>query len=253
MSALLEVLHLRKAFGGLVVTEDVSLAAEPGRLHAVIGPNGAGKTTLINQISGSLAADAGSIRFDGREVSHLSMARRARLGIARTFQITAIVPGFTVLENAALAAQARHGSSFRLLMPAARDRAVNQAALAALDRVGLAAREGAIAGSLSHGEKRQLELAVALALQPKLLLLDEPLAGAGPEETERLVALLSALKRDFAVLLIEHDMQAVFRLADVISVLVYGRVIASGPPDAIRADAGVRAAYLGDDELPAAA
>jgi branched-chain amino acid transport system ATP-binding protein len=253
MSPVLEVSRLRKAFGGLLVTDDVSLSVRTGVLHAVIGPNGAGKTTLIHQISGSLRADAGSIRFLGQEIAHLSMARRARLGLARSFQITAIVPGFTALENAALAAQAHAGSSFRFLRPAAADRAVNQAAMQALDRVGLASRAQIPAGVLSHGEKRQLELAIALAAQPRLLLLDEPLAGAGPEETERLIALLSALKRDFAVLLIEHDMQAVFRLADEISVLVYGRIIAHGPPAAIRADAAVRAAYLGEDDLPEAA
>jgi branched-chain amino acid transport system ATP-binding protein len=252
MSApLLQVEGLRKSFGGLVVTDDVSLSVAHGVLHAVIGPNGAGKTTLINQISGLLRPDAGRIRFDGEDVTSLSMARRARLGLARSFQITAIVPGFTALENAALSVQAHAGSSFRFFRPAASDRALNAAGLAALDRVGLASRAHVPAGSLSHGEKRQLELAIALAAKPRALLLDEPLAGAGPEETERLVALLSGLKDDFAVLLIEHDMQAVFRLADVISVLVYGKLIAQGRPEAIRADAAVRAAYLGeDDALP---
>jgi branched-chain amino acid transport system ATP-binding protein len=246
---ILELEHLRKSFGGLVVTDDVSLAVTPGVLHAVIGPNGAGKTTLINQISGLLPADSGVIRFAGQDVTHLTMARRARLGLARSFQITAIIPGFTTLENVALAVQARSGSSFRFFRPAAGEQGLNRPAMAALDRVGLAGRAQVPAGVLSHGEKRQLELAIALASEPKLLLLDEPLAGAGPEETERLVALLSALKGEYAVLLVEHDMQAVFRLADRITVLVYGKVIASGPPEAIRADAAVRAAYLGEDDV----
>lgn len=250
---LLQVRHLRRSFGGLLVTDDVSLAVAHGVLHAVIGPNGAGKTTLINQISGLLAPDAGTIRFDGHDITSYSMARRARLGLARSFQITAIVPGFTAMENAALAAQRLHGSSFRFFRPAAADRTVNDQAMQALDRVGLASRARVPAGALSHGEKRQLELAIALAAQPRMLLLDEPLAGAGPEETERLVGLLSVLKHDFAVLLIEHDMQAVFRLADEISVMVYGKVIAHGLPEAIRADAAVRAAYLGEDEVAGAA
>jgi branched-chain amino acid transport system ATP-binding protein len=233
--SLLEIAHLRKSFGGLRVTDDVSLSVAPATLHAVIGPNGAGKTTLINQVAGLLRADAGSIRLDGAEIAHLSMARRARLGLARSFQITAIIPGFSVLENVALAAQSRAGSSFRFLRAADREFALNETALGALDRVGLAGRARLPAGLLSHGEKRQLELAIALALAPRLLLLDEPLAGAGPEETERLVTLLRALKRDYAILLVEHDMQAVFALADQVSVLVYGRVIASGDVAAIRA------------------
>jgi branched-chain amino acid transport system ATP-binding protein len=253
MTPILQVEHLQKRFGGLVVTDDVSLSVTTGVLHAVIGPNGAGKTTLINQLAGALRPDSGTIRFAGHDITHASTARRARLGLARSFQITAIIPAFTALENAALAVQARSGSSFRFLRPAALERALNDAALAALDRVGLADRARVPAGALSHGEKRQLELAIALAMDPRLLLLDEPLAGAGPEETERLVALLTALKPDFAILLIEHDMQAVFRLADEISVLVYGKVIAHGPPEAIRADPAVRAAYLGDDDTDLAA
>jgi branched-chain amino acid transport system ATP-binding protein len=249
MTPILQVTHLRKSFGGLVVTDDVSLNVTTGVLHAVIGPNGAGKTTLINQLAGQLRPDAGTIRFAGHDITHAPTARRARLGLARSFQITAIIPAFTALENAALAVQARSGGSFRFFRPAASERALNDQAMAALDRVGLADRARVPAGALSHGEKRQLELAIALAMEPRLLLLDEPLAGAGPEETERLVALLSALKRDYAVLLIEHDMQAVFRLADEISVLVYGRVIAHGAPEVIRADPAVRAAYLGDDDV----
>ncbi|MCO6415549.1 ABC transporter ATP-binding protein [Siccirubricoccus sp. KC 17139] len=238
---------LRKRFGGLTVTDDVSLSVAPRGIHAVIGPNGAGKTTLIHQISGTLRPDAGQIRFAGREVTHLPLHRRARLGLARSFQITAVLPGFSALENVALAVQAGAGSSFRFFRPAAGEARLNAAAMAALEQVGLAPRAGVKAGALSHGEKRQLELAIALALRPKLLLLDEPLAGAGPEETERLILLLGRLKADYAILLVEHDMQAVFALAEAVSVLVYGRLIASGAPEAIRADPAVRAAYLGED------
>ena len=246
--ALLQVAGLRKRFGGLAVTDDVSFAVAPGEIHAVIGPNGAGKTTLIHQLSGMLRPDAGSIRFGGRDITGMGLARRARLGLARSFQITSVLPGFSALENAALAVQARSGSSFRFLRAAAGERALNEAAMAALDQVGLGARAGVMAGRLSHGEKRQLELAIALAMAPRLLLLDEPLAGAGPEEAERLIGLLRGLKGRYAILLVEHDMQAVFALADRISVLVYGRVVATDRPAVIRADPAVRAAYLGEDE-----
>ncbi len=246
--ALLAVAGLRKRFGGLAVTDDVTFDVAPGEIHAVIGPNGAGKTTLIHQLSGTLRPDAGSIRFGGREVVGMGLARRARLGLARSFQITSVLPGFSALENAALAVQARRGSSFCFIRAAAGERALNDEAMAALEQVGLGARAGVVAGRLSHGEKRQLELAIALAMQPRLLLLDEPLAGAGPEEAERLVGLLRGLKGRYAMLLVEHDMQAVFALADRISVLVYGRVIATGGPEAIRSNPEVRAAYLGEDE-----
>jgi branched-chain amino acid transport system ATP-binding protein len=246
---ILEVTGLRKRFGGLAVTDDVSFSVAPGGIHAVIGPNGAGKTTLIHQLSGTLRPDAGVIRFAGREVTALPLHRRARLGLARSFQITSVIPGFSVLENAALAVQARSGSSFRFFRRAAAEARLNEQAMAALDQVGLAGRAAAPAGALSHGEKRQLELAIALAMAPRLLLLDEPLAGAGPEETERLIDILLGLKRRYAILLVEHDMQAVFALADRISVLVYGRVIATDAPAAIRADPAVRAAYLGEDEV----
>ena len=246
---ILEVIGLRKRFGGLAVTDDVSFAVAPGGIHAVIGPNGAGKTTLIHQLSGTLRPDAGVIRFAGRDVTALPLHRRARLGLARSFQITSVIPGFSVLENAALAVQARSGSSFRFLWRAAAEARLNEEAMAALDQVGLAGRAAAPAGALSHGEKRQLELAIALAMAPRLLLLDEPLAGAGPEETARLIDILLGLKRRYAILLVEHDMQAVFALADRISVLVYGRVIATDAPAAIRADPAVRAAYLGEDAV----
>ncbi|MBY0336656.1 MAG: ABC transporter ATP-binding protein [Acetobacteraceae bacterium] len=250
---LLELRGLRKSFGGLAVTDDVSLTVVPGEIHALIGPNGAGKTTLIHQISGTLAPDAGAVIFAGRDVTRLPLAKRARLGLARSFQITSIVPSFSALENVALAVQARRGSSFRFFRPAGREAALNDEAMAALAELGLDRRAGLPAAALSHGEKRQLELAIALAMRPRLLLLDEPLAGTGAEEAERLVRILTALKARYAILLVEHDMQAVFALADRISVLAQGRVIASGRPDEIRADAAVRSAYLGDEDLPEAA
>lgn len=247
---LLALRGLRKRFGGLTVTDDVSLDVMPGEIHAIIGPNGAGKTTLINQISGVLPVDAGRILFDGQDITRLPLHRRARRGLARSFQITSIIPDFSALENAALAAQAQDGSSFRFFRPASREARLNAAALAALESVGLAHRAATPAGEMSHGEKRQLELAIALATQPRMLLLDEPLAGAGPEETERLVALLRSFRGRYTIMLVEHDMQAVFALADRISVLVYGRLIATGGPDAIRRNVEVRAAYLGEDDLP---
>jgi branched-chain amino acid transport system ATP-binding protein len=238
---------LRKSFGGLTVTDDVTLDVMPGELHAVIGPNGAGKTTLINQISGLLNPSAGRILFAGRDITELSVNARARLGLARSFQITSILPGFSVRENVALAVQARAGSSFRFFGRAADEEALNAPALAALTEVGLADRAEVAAGYLSHGEKRALELAIALAMEPKLLLLDEPMAGAGREETERLVAVLQQLKGRFPMVLVEHDMTAVFALADRISVLIYGRVLASGKPAVVRTDPQVVAAYLGEE------
>ena len=245
--AVLRVENLRKAFGALIVTDDLSLELMPGELHAVIGPNGAGKTTLIDQISGLIAPDAGTIRFAGRDVTALPMHARARLGLARSFQLSSVLAGFSALENVALAVQARAGSSFRVFGRAAAEAALNEPAMAALADVGLAARAQVPAGELSHGEKRALELAIALATEPKLLLLDEPMAGTGPEETARLVDLLRRLKGRFPLLLVEHDMTAVFALADRISVLLYGRILASGEPAAVRADPRVVAAYLGDE------
>jgi branched-chain amino acid transport system ATP-binding protein len=244
---LLEVRNLRKSFGALKVTDDVSFDLRAGELHAIIGPNGAGKTTLIHQLSGRLAADAGQLLFDGSDITALPMAARTRLGIARTFQITSLLPGFSARENAALAIQARAGSSFRFFGHAAAEHGLNQGALAALETVGLGARAEQPAGTLSHGEQRQLELAVALATRPKILLLDEPLAGTGHDEAAALTALIGRLKGDLGIILIEHDMDAVFALADRISVLVYGRIIASGPPERVRADPLVRKAYLGDE------
>ncbi len=238
---------LHKNFGGLTVTDGVDFAVDEGELHAVIGPNGAGKTTLINQISGLLTPDAGRVVFCGADITHLPIAARAALGLARTFQVTSVLPGFSALENVALAVQARDGSSFRFFGRADRERTLNARAFAALAEVGLGARADALAGHLSHGEKRALELAIALAMEPKLLLLDEPMAGAGRDESERLVAVLARLKGRFPMVLVEHDMAAVFALADRISVLIYGRILASGPPATVRADPAVVAAYLGDE------
>lgn len=238
---------LRKNFGGLRVTDDVTLEIVPGELHALIGPNGAGKTTLINQISGLLPSDGGRIFFAGRDVTRLAANQRAQMGLARSFQITSVLPGFTALENVALAVQAHSGSSFRFFADAAKEQALNEPAMAALSEVGLAGRAEVRAAHLSHGEKRALELAIALAMQPKLLLLDEPMAGTGREETERLVEVLRRLKGRFPMLLVEHDMTAVFALADRISVLIYGRILASGAPDVVRADPQVITAYLGDE------
>jgi branched-chain amino acid transport system ATP-binding protein len=245
-TAVLRLEHLQKSFGALKVTDGISLDIRDGETHAVIGPNGAGKTTLIHQISGALSPDAGRIVFDGRDVTQLPMPARAHLGLARSFQITHVLPRFTALENVALAVQVRSGSSFRFWQPAALEEALNAPAMAALKVVDLASRAQTLAGSLSHGEKRRLEIAIALAQAPKLLLLDEPMAGAGAEETPRLVATLEDLKRRTTIVLVEHDMQAVFALADRISVLVEGRIIATDTPRAVRANPAVRAAYLGE-------
>lgn len=245
--AVLHLERLRKSFGALVVTDDLTFDVMPRELHAVIGPNGAGKTTLINQISGLVAPDAGTILFAGRDITALPMHARAELGLARSFQVSSILPGFSALENVALAVQSRAGSSFRVLGRAAAETALNGPAMAALADVGLAERAHIPAGELAHGEKRALELAIALAMQPKVLLLDEPMAGTGREETARLVEVLRRLKGRFSVVLVEHDMTAVFALADRISVLIYGRILASGTPAGVRADPRVVAAYLGDE------
>jgi branched-chain amino acid transport system ATP-binding protein len=243
----LRVEALCKHFGGLLVTDNVTLTIAPGELHAVIGPNGAGKTTLINQISGLIRPDAGRIELGGRDVTALPMYARAALGLARSFQITSVLPRFSALENVALAVQARTGSSFRFFGRAGRERLLNDQAEAVLAEVGLLGRAHVPAIALSHGEKRVLELAIALAMQPKLLLLDEPMAGIGRDETERLIAVLRALKGRFPVVLVEHDMTAVFALADRISVLICGRILASGAPDTVRTDPAVITAYLGDE------
>ncbi len=238
---------LHKNFGGLIVTDGVTLDIGQGELHAVIGPNGAGKTTLINQISGLIAPTAGTINFNGVDITGMPADQRAAQGLARSFQITSVLPGFSALENVALAVQAHAGTSYRFFGRADRDQPINDAANAALAEVGLAERGQIVAAHLSHGEKRALELAIALAMGPKLLLLDEPMAGTGLEESERLIGVLRRLKGRFAMLLVEHDMNAVFALADRISVLSYGRILASGAPEAVRADPQVVAAYLGEE------
>jgi branched-chain amino acid transport system ATP-binding protein len=249
MSApLLQVEHLAKRFGGIIATDDVVLNVGEGELHAVIGPNGAGKTTLIAQLSGQLTSDFGRVRFAGNDITTLPVYRRSSLGLARSFQITSLFLDFSTLDNVALAVQAHAGHSFRFWRDARSEAELREPARAALDRVGLGARADVAASALSHGEHRQLELAMALVGRPRLLLLDEPMAGLGPEESARMVAMLRALKSEVTILLIEHDMEAVFALADRITVLVYGRVIASGAPADIRANAQVREAYLGEQE-----
>jgi branched-chain amino acid transport system ATP-binding protein len=244
--ALLETRGLTKRFGGLVATDQVSLAIAPGELHAIIGPNGAGKTTLIAELAGVLKPDAGAIRFAGEEVTHLAAAARAARGIARSFQITSIFREFTALDNVALAVQARAGHSFRFWRPARRDPSLRDPARAILEEVGLAERAEVPAANLAHGEKRALEIAIALAGRPRLLFLDEPMAGMGPEDSARMVRFLATLKRKLTIVLVEHDIDAVFALADRITVLVYGRAIATGTPEAIRANREVREAYLGE-------
>ncbi len=245
---LLVVERLTKAFGALRACDNLSLEVLPGEIHAVIGPNGAGKTTMIAQLAGALMPDAGAIRFAGRDITRLPAHARARLGLARSFQITSIFPAFSALDNVALAVQARAGHSFRFWRPARRDPALRGPARRTLERVGLGQRAEVPAGELAHGEQRQLELAMALATGPRLLLLDEPMAGMGLEESARMVEVLRGLKGRTAMLLVEHDMDAVFALADRITVLVYGREIATDSPDAIRADPAVRDAYLGGAE-----
>jgi branched-chain amino acid transport system ATP-binding protein len=246
--ALLEIEGLSKRFGGVVASDAISLNVPPGELHAVIGPNGAGKTTLIGQLAGELAPDAGRIRFEGRDVTALPTWRRSQLGLARSFQITSLFLDFTALDNVALAVQAHAGHSFHFWRPARREDSLREPARAALARVGLASRADVPVSKLSHGEHRQLEIAMALATNPRMLLLDEPMAGMGPEESARMVTMLRELKRQLTILLIEHDMEAVFALADRITVLVYGRIIASDAPEAIRANEEVRQAYLGEQE-----
>jgi branched-chain amino acid transport system ATP-binding protein len=242
---LLEVRGLTKRFGAVVAADGVDLEVRPDEIHAVIGPNGAGKTTLIAQLAGELRPDAGAMRFGGIDLVRQPVHARAGLGIARSFQVTSVFGAFSVLQNVALAAQAVAGHSFRLWRPAERVAPLREAALAALDQVGLGEVERP-ASALAHGEKRLLEIAMALAIRPRLVLLDEPLAGQGVAEGRATVALLDRLRGERAILLVEHDMEAVFALADRITVLVDGRVIASGDPAAIRADPAVRTAYLGD-------
>ena len=244
---MLEVRGLVKTFGALRASDGIDFDVREGETHAVIGPNGAGKTTFIAQLGGDLRPDAGRIVFAGEDVTELKAPQRARRGLARSFQITSIYPEFSALDNVALAVQAHAGHSFRFWTPARRESALREPARGILDEVGLGARAGVLAANLSHGEQRQLEVAMALATRPRLLLLDEPMAGMGIEESQRMVAFLAGLKGRHTMILVEHDMDAVFKLADRISVLVYGRLIATGAPSEIRANPEVRVAYLGED------
>jgi len=246
---LLRVDGLVRRFGGILATDHVSLDVARGELHAIIGPNGAGKTTLISQLTGHLAPHAGSIFLGGRDITGLPAYRRSALGLARSFQVTSLLSDFTAADNVALAAQAHDGHSFRFWGNARKERGLRETARAALERVGLVGRADVPVSKLSHGEQRELELAVALATKPRLLLLDEPMAGLGVTESARMVKLLSELRKEVTIVLVEHDMEAVFALADRISVLVYGRVIASGLPSEIRQNDEVKRAYLGDQHV----
>jgi branched-chain amino acid transport system ATP-binding protein len=245
--ALLETRALRKAFGALIATDHVDFDVRAGETHAVIGPNGAGKTTFIKQLSGELRPDAGQIRFGGEDITALASPRRSRKGLARSFQITSIYRDFSALDNVALAVQAHAGHSFRFWRHAREDISLTRPARQVLEQVGLEGKSHILAANLAHGEQRQLEIAMALATRPRLLLLDEPVAGMGTDESQRMIELLATLKGEKTIVLVEHDMDAVFTLADRISVLVYGRIIATGTPVEIRANQEVRAAYLGED------
>jgi branched-chain amino acid transport system ATP-binding protein len=251
----LELRNVSKRFGGVVATDEVTLELARGELHALIGPNGAGKTTLIAQISGQLAVDSGRILFDGQDITALKAHARVRAGLVRSYQVTSLFRRFTVLENLSLAVQARHGSSFSFWRPVAAETALDDEARAIAGEVGLSEKLHAVASSLAHADQRALEVGLALATRPRLLLLDEPMAGMGPQESARMIALIERMRgrarsrtgERLTVLLVEHDMDAVFRLASRISVLVNGRLIASGSPQAIRLDPEVKKAYLGDE------
>jgi branched-chain amino acid transport system ATP-binding protein len=245
---LLAIRGLRKRFGGLAASDGVDLDLREGEIHALIGPNGAGKTTLIAQLFGELTQDEGSIRLSGEEIGSLPTVGRVGRGLARTFQINQLLPDFTMLDNVALAVQARRGHSFRFLARARHDEGLRESARRHLAAAGLDDRAGVRVADLSHGEQKQLEFAIALACEPRLLLLDEPMAGLSHAESDEMVALLTALKGRLTMLLVEHDMDAVFALADRISVLVYGRVIATGTPAEIRDNRQVRSAYLGEGD-----
>jgi branched-chain amino acid transport system ATP-binding protein len=244
----LEIEHLRKAFGALIATDDVTLRIRKGETHALIGPNGAGKTTLVGQLTGELTPNAGRIVFNGRDITSLSTAQRARRGLARSFQITSIFDSFTAEDNVALAVQATEPHSFRFWRPADRIARLREPARALIDTVGLGRLGHLIASRMSHGQHRQLELGMALATRPVMLLLDEPMAGLGIEESRAMSQLLASVKGQYTILLIEHDMDVVFSLADRITVLVGGRIIASGTADEIRNHPGVRVAYLGEED-----
>jgi len=244
---LLDIQDLVKSFGALLATDHVSLQVLPNEIHALIGPNGAGKTSLVAQLSGLLSSDSGRIVFKGKDITLMATHERVRLGLARSFQITRLFKTFTVLENVALSIQARMGNSFSFWKPVSQEIELTDKAMGLLNELGLASRAHHQAGELSHGEQRILELGLAVATQPKLLLLDEPMAGAGPVESERILNLILKLRAQSAILLVEHDMDAVFRLADRISVLVSGALIATGTPQEIRLHPQVIAAYLGEE------
>jgi branched-chain amino acid transport system ATP-binding protein len=246
---LLEVRRLFKHFGGVIATDRLDLEVAAGGVHALIGPNGAGKTTLIAQICGEVEPDAGQVLFAGRDITALPAHERVALGLARSFQITRVFRSLTVRDNIALAVQVRSGSSMRFWRPVAAERALGAEADAVLAGLGMTASAGLTAGTLPHADQRRLEVALALACRPQLLLLDEPLAGMGADDAQAMIGLIAQLKQSTTILLVEHDMDAVFRLADVISVLVGGRVIASGVPQLIRDDPEVRRAYLGEEEV----
>ena len=247
MSAALTLTGLTKSFGALRATDDVTLSVAVNDCHAIIGPNGAGKSTLIGQITGEITPDAGRIAFFDMDITGWSVPRRALAGLGRSFQITQLCADFSVLDNVALAVQARQGHSYRFLRSASADASLRNPAMEVLTRVGLEARAQTRVDALSHGERRQLELASALAMQPRMLVLDEPMAGMGPQESERMIEILQALRGQVTILLVEHDMDAVFALADRISVLVNGALLTTADPAAVRADPAVRAAYLGGE------
>jgi branched-chain amino acid transport system ATP-binding protein len=245
--SLLAVNNLVKRYGGLTATDDLSFTVEPGELHAIIGPNGAGKSTLITQLAGEIRPDSGQILFNGTDITHEPVAQRALRGIARSYQITSVFPEFTALQNVMLTVQAHQGHSFRFWTPTLEQAELVEPAQQALQRVGLGERMHVPVADMAHGEQRQLELAMVLAGKPKLLLLDEPMAGMSQAESGQMTELLLSLKGHYGMVLVEHDMDAVFALADRITVLVYGRGIASGSVDQIRNNPDVKAAYLGDD------
>lgn len=246
---LLQTSAITKRYGALLVTDPVSLDIRPGELHAIIGPNGAGKTTLINQLSGELASDEGRIQFNGQDVTSLGINARARMGLVRSYQITSVFDEFTVRENAALAALGARQHAFKFWGGLLSDAAALAAADEGIQAAGLSAQAHLLASELGYGERRQLELAMALAAKPKFLLLDEPMAGMSVQESAAVVSLLQSLKKQYTILLVEHDMNAVFALADRISVLVYGRILVTGTPDDIKQNEEVRAVYLGDEEV----
>ncbi|MER8387054.1 ABC transporter ATP-binding protein [Mesorhizobium sp. M1380] len=248
MTPMLNVRGLVKRFGGLLATDHVDLTVKPGEIHALIGPNGAGKTTLISQLMGELKPNEGMIELAGKPIGGLTTARRVSLGLARTFQITCLLPDYSVLDNVAIAVQVRQGHSFRFWRNVRGEAALREEAATFLAGAGLEARADELVANLSHGEQKQLELAVALATKPQLLLLDEPMAGLGHAESQQMIRMLRDLKSRVSMLLVEHDMDAVFALADRVSVLVYGRIIATGTVDEIRDNPEVRTAYLGEGD-----